>query len=68
MEYFLIDQIIMNIVKMLSGKKTYIFAVLVGLVAVAQYLNWIPNEVAITLFGLLGAGSVASMRSAINKI
>ena len=57
----------MSIVEYLSGKKTYITAVVVGLVAVAQYLGVITAEVASILYGLLGATALATTRSAITK-
>lgn len=57
----------MDIVSFLSGKKTYICAVLVGIVTVASYLGWIDQGTSNILYGLLGAGSIAAMRAAITK-
>jgi len=57
----------MNITQILKGKKTYIVATLVGIVAVAQYVGFITNEVAMTLYGLLGASGIATMRAAVSK-
>ena len=58
--------IMVNIVKFLQGKKSYILAVCVAVVAAAQYLGWIGQESAVVLYGLLGAGSVASLRAGIS--
>lgn len=49
----------------LQGKKSYIVAILVGLITTALYLGWITQEVANILYGLLGAAGLASMRAAI---
>jgi hypothetical protein len=57
----------MNVIEYLSGKKTYIVAVLVGIVAVAQYLGYITAEIATILYGLLGATGLATTRAAIAK-
>jgi hypothetical protein len=57
----------MNILQFLSGRKTYIIAVLVALVAAAQYLGYISTEAAVVLYGLLGAGGIATTRAAIAK-
>ena len=51
----------------LSGYKTYGIAFLIALVAIAQYMKWIDQNTAITLFGLLGAGGLAGTRTAITK-
>jgi len=69
-EYFLIDSFIndaMKVLEFLSGKKTYLIAVLVAVVAVAQYLGYISTEAALTLYGLLGAGGLATTRAAVAK-
>ena len=42
-----------NIIQKLEGKKSYIFAVLVAIVAALQYLGVFSEEVAQTLYGLL---------------
>jgi len=57
----------MNIIEILNGKKTYIVAVLVGIVAIAQFLGYISAETATVLYGLLGATGIATTRSAITK-
>lgn len=69
-EVYLIDQIIndmFNLVEWLKGKKTYFMALGVAVVAFAQYMGWLSNEAAVMLYGLLGAGGVATMRAAIAK-
>lgn len=48
----------------LKGRKTYIVAVAAGLVTVAQVLGLIDAELAITIYGLLGAGGLATLRMA----
>ncbi|MDI6808419.1 MAG: hypothetical protein QME66_05490 [Candidatus Eisenbacteria bacterium] len=47
-----------------KGKRSYILAVLIGLVAVAAYLGYIDAAERDFLFGLLGAGGLASLRAA----
>lgn len=47
----------------LRGKKSYLMAFGVGCVAFALQLGWIDGQTAVVLFGLLGAGSVASLRA-----
>ena len=59
--------ILKNIKSALMGKKTYIIAVCIGIVAVLQYLNIIGPQTAATLVGILGAGGVATLRAAISK-
>ena len=54
-----------GIVKYLDGKKTYIQACLVGVTTAVYFLGWIDMETAVVLWGLLGAGSLASLRSAV---
>ncbi len=52
----------------MSGYRTYIIAVLIGGVAVAQYLGFISHEIAAMLYGLLGGGGLATTRTAIAKV
>ncbi len=52
----------------LSGYKTYIVAVLGGIVFAAQQLGYITPEVATRLYELLGVLGVATLRAAIGKI
>lgn len=49
----------------LQGYKTYILALLLGVVTIVQYLGYITPDVAHVLQGLLGAGAVATVRLAI---
>ena len=51
----------------LKGKKTYIIAAAVAAVTVIQFLGYIDAATAGTLYGLLGAGGLATMRSAVPK-
>lgn len=48
----------------LKGKKTYLCAAGVGIVAVLVYLGVIDNQIADVLYGFLGAGAVAALRAA----
>lgn len=48
----------------LKGKKTYLCAAGVGIVAVLVYLGVIDNQIADVLYGLLGAGGLAGLRAA----
>jgi hypothetical protein len=52
----------------LKGKKTYIVAVLVALVAAAQQLGYISAEAATTLLTLLGASGMATFAAKINRL
>lgn len=47
----------------LKGKRTYILAAAVAVVTVVQYLGFIDGTTAATLYGLLGAGGMATMRA-----
>lgn len=58
----------MTLVEQLQGKKTYIMAGLIGIVTVAKYLQWIDDETANTLLGLLGAGTVATVAAKVNRV
>lgn len=51
-----------------SGKKTYIFAFLIGATAVLHYLGYIDDESFKTIEVVLTSGSLASIRSAVKKI
>ena len=53
-----------SIVTFLSGKKTYIVAIVAGALTVAQALGYpIPDWV----WGILGAAGLGSLRSSIGK-
>lgn len=58
----------MNIISFLEGKKVYILAICMGLIAAAEYLGWLPQNTATVLLGLLGAGGVAGSRMATAKV
>lgn len=51
---------------MFKGKRTYVAAALIALVAVLQYGGVIDTDTATVLYGLLGAGGIAAMRAAIH--
>jgi len=51
----------------LKGKRTYIVAVLVGVLSVLQYLGVLSSDVYVTLMGVLGAGGLASLRAGVNR-
>jgi len=51
----------------LRGKKTYIIAACVAVIAAAQYLGFVPADVAATLYGLLGAGGLATLRAGVSN-
>lgn len=53
--------------KQLEGKKTYICAFLIGIVVVAAQLGYIDANMRDTLLGILGAGGLVAMRSAMSK-
>lgn len=52
---------------MLEGKKTYIFAVLIGVVAAAEFIGYVSMGTATTLYGLLGAGGLGALRAGVAK-
>jgi hypothetical protein len=52
----------------LSGKKTYLVAIAVAIVAGLTYAGVLDSNTAEIIYGLLGAGSIATLRSAISKI
>lgn len=54
-----------KIISWTKGKKTYFTALGVAIVAVATYMGWIDIATASALYGLLGAGGIASLRSAV---
>ena len=49
----------------LSGKKTYIIAILIGVAAALQSLGYVIPEIVYVILGALGLGAV---RSAIEKL
>ena len=50
---------------MLKGYRTYLLAILAGLVTAAHSLGYIDNGVYQALLGFLGAGSIATLRAAL---
>lgn len=56
-----------NLIQKLKGKKTYIIAVVIGILTMLHSLGWIETTAYITLMGLLGGGGMATMRSGINN-
>jgi len=53
--------------KMLSDKKTYIFAGLIALAAFAKAVGWIDEKTYELLMGLFGAGGLATLRAGVKK-
>lgn len=51
----------------LSGKKTYILAVLAGIVTAAYTLGYLSVETYTAVMGFLGAGGVATLRLGMDK-
>lgn len=51
----------------LSGKKTYICAILVALATFAYQLGWIDAATLSLLLGLFGAGGLAALRAGVSK-
>ncbi|MEQ8504573.1 MAG: hypothetical protein RIB80_04555 [Rhodospirillales bacterium] len=51
----------------LKGKKTYLVAVAAGIVTVVQALGYIDAEMAATIYGLLGAGGLATLRAGVSN-
>lgn len=50
--------------KFLQGKRTYLVALAVAAVTVANYLGYLTQAQHDTILGLLGAGGLAALRSA----
>ena len=50
---------------MFSGKKTYLAAAGIAVVAVAHHLGFLDDAMAQTLYALLGAGGFAALRTGI---
>lgn len=51
-----------NLIDKLQGSKTYIVGVLIALVTLLQYLGYLTSEQAETLFSLLGATGLVTLR------
>ena len=56
-----------NLIKFLQGYKSYIIAILIGIMAALKYLGTIDEQTFITLFALLTGGGVASLGAKINR-
>lgn len=57
-----------KILNLVDGNKTYITAGLIALVVFLDQAGLLPIERTIGLLGLVGAGSVAAIRHAIQKL
>lgn len=57
-----------SLITFLEGKKTYGFCVLLVLTAIGQYTGHVDVGTALELYGVFGAGGLASHRSAISKM
>lgn len=57
----------MKLLQWLDGKKTYIAALLGGLVTVLQLLGYIEMDLYMTLMSLLGFGGLAALRRGVAK-
>lgn len=51
----------------LTGYKTYIQAVLIGVASAAHYLGWIDAQAYLLILGLLGAGALSSLHAAATR-
>jgi len=52
---------------LLSGKKTYLTALFIGLITFAQYMGWIDADVFKQLLALAGATGLAALRAGVDK-
>lgn len=57
-----------SILNMIDGYKSYLIAALVAVVIFLDLTDVLPLEQTITLLGLLGAGSIATIRHSIEKL
>lgn len=60
-------QYFMSVLNFLKGKKTYILAILGALYALEQFVGG-DITLSTLIAGLLGSGSLASMRAAVAKV
>lgn len=51
----------------LTGNKTYLLAVCIGVLSAAHALGWITEDTFHTLVGLLGAGGLAALRAGVKR-
>ena len=56
-----------KVLGMLEGKKTYLVALLVGVLTVVQSLGYMDMSSYQMIMGLLGAGGLASLRAGMKK-
>jgi hypothetical protein len=57
------DQTMNNIVKAMSGKKTYLTAVLIGILATFEHLGYIDKETSKTIFEMLVGLGLAALKA-----
>lgn len=57
-----------KILSLVDGNKTYITAGLIAIVVFLDQADILPVEQTIALLGIIGAGSVAAIRHAIQKL
>lgn len=57
------DQRMNNIVKAMSGKKTYLTAVLIGVLATLEHLGYIDKETSKTIFEMLVGLGLAALKA-----
>lgn len=57
-----------KLLNFLDGYKTYTFAISVALVVFLDVAEILPTNQSLAMLGLIGAGTVASMRHAIEKL
>jgi hypothetical protein len=50
---------------MLQGQKSYLVAILIAVITFVYAMGWINNTVYTTIVGILAAGGLAALRSAI---
>lgn len=58
---------LIDMFRLLEGKKTYIVAFLVATVSFAVGMGWIDESTALLLYGFLGAGGLATLRAAVRQ-
>lgn len=60
-------QKLVDIYKLLDGKKTYILAAIIAVLNLLVAFGWLDHEVAETISLLLGGGALATLRSGVTK-
>ena len=51
----------------LTGYKTHIQAVLIGVASAVHYMGWIDTQAYLLILGLLGAGTLSSLQAAVTR-